>query len=382
MSFLLLLTFLNLVFGSIVSKRSFDAKFAYTSVLSTTWSTFWHNEYQAFDLNDPSCNPNFSYAAVWDVAVAGKAIVDSGDVQKTTQVINSLYKFQNSEGWFTSSPGGSDIYTDDNSQVLWVFLDAYKLTQKEAYLNTAVNLMHLIQTQWSQIGGITWQKDATYVASISTTEAALSAVKVYEYNNDKTLLTFANSCLTWLDEHLTDPSDGFYYDGINKDTWQVNKGKLTYTVGTAISTYSYLYKFTGDATYLKKATKMASATLSSSTFLNNNGAWNNDLCYVHLLFCGFADLITIGGKTSYTSALVDQANFIYLFDKLDSGDYSLYTKAQSLYEQYVKITGDSKSVNYNYNPDNFCNGDVNKPRKSVLDDGSAAQIFYSVVRVS
>ena len=103
-------------------------------------------------------------------------------------------------------------------------LEAYKLTSNAKYLSTANQLMQLIQQQWSNIGGMIWKVDSNYIASISTVEAALSAVKIYQYNQDDTLLTFANSCLGWLDEHLTDPADGFYYDGIDKNTWQVNKG--------------------------------------------------------------------------------------------------------------------------------------------------------------
>ena len=77
----------------------------------------------------------------------------------------------------------------------------------------------MVEYWWSDL-----KVDSNYIASISTVEAALSAVKIYQYNQDDTLLTFANSCLGWLDEHLTDPADGFYYDGIDKNTWQVNKG--------------------------------------------------------------------------------------------------------------------------------------------------------------
>ncbi|WLF79454.1 hypothetical protein PVL30_003209 [Lodderomyces elongisporus] len=363
-------------------KRSFDAESAYQSALNATWSLFWNSQYDAFNLNDPACTSEFSYAAVWDLAVVGKAIVDSGDVAKTEDIINSLYKFQNSAGWFTSSPGGSEIYTDDNAQVVWVFLAAYELTKNQQLLNTAVNLIHLIQTQWSAIGGVTWQKDETYVASISTVEAALAAVKVYEQNGDESLLTFANSSLTWLDEHLTDPTDGFYYDGINRQTWQLNKGKLTYTVGVAISTYSYLYKFTGDEAYLEKAIAKASATLQSTTFLSPNGAWNNQLCYVHLLFAGFADLITITGITQYTEAVTNQANFIYLYDQLTQGSYGWYGSDLSLYNNYVKSTGDTKSISYSYSADNYCSTNPTQPKRSALDDGSAAQIFYNVARIN
>ncbi|KAI5960111.1 uncharacterized protein KGF55_004834 [Candida pseudojiufengensis] len=392
MFFISILLFLNYTFSSPINvdirsinpKRdstSWDPELAFQITINATWSLFWNNQYQAFNAYDPQCQSGFNYDSVWNVAVAGKAIVNSGDTTKTQLVINNLYKFQNQQtGWFTSTPGGSQAYTDDNSQVLWVFLDAYKLTSNQQYLTTAINLIHLIQTQWSTIGGITWEVGANYIASISTTEAALSAVRVYEYNNDKTLLTFANSCLSWLDTHLTD-TDGFYFDGIDSRDWSINRGKLTYTVGTAISTYSYLTKFTGDGLYLNKAIKLANSVFESTVFLNSNGVWNNNLSYSHLLFVGIADLITLLQQTQYVNQLTSQANFIWLYDQLTPGSFGDYQNIQVLYNRYQSITND-KALGFNSIIDNYCNGNFQQPKRTLLNDGSAAQIFYQITRIN
>ncbi|CAK9439705.1 uncharacterized protein LODBEIA_P38050 [Lodderomyces beijingensis] len=385
MAVLIIFCLVQLAFATPITKRAaFDPAGAYQSALNATWSTFWNAQYQSFNSYDPSCNPAFNYAVVWDAAVAAKAVVDSKDVDKTNLVISSLYKYQNPQGWFTSSPGGNEIYTDDNAQVLWVFLEAWSLTNNQTLLTTATNLMHLIQSQWSSVGGVTWKVGSSYIASISTAEAAFSAAKLYQYVNDASLLTFATSCLAWLDQHLTDPSDGFYYDGLSKDTWQVNKGKLTYTVGAAISAYTYLYKATGNASYLNIAMSKATATLTKPTFLNSNGAWNNPLCYVHLLFAGFADLITIGHVEGYNPSLFTQANFVYLFDQLGrSGHYaSSYTSVKSSFANYVSIAGSSSGVSYAYDAGNYCSGNENQPLRTALTDGSAAQIFYSISKLT
>ena len=54
--------------------------------------------------------------------------------------------------------------------------------------------MELIQGQWSnEVGGVRWKVDGDYIASISTLEAALSAVKLYEQNKDDSLLSFARN---------------------------------------------------------------------------------------------------------------------------------------------------------------------------------------------
>ncbi|KAL6449942.1 hypothetical protein SBY92_002416 [Candida maltosa Xu316] len=364
---LITLSLMSHSFG-IPVKRNWDANAAFTSALNATWS------------NDPACpNSFFNYASVWDVAVAGKATTNSGDIGKTTQIINTLYKYQNSDGWFTSTPGGNEMYVDDNAQVLWVFLDAYDLTKNQQYLTTAINLMDLIQTQWSEIGGVIWQVGADYVASISTTEAALSAVKLYQYNNDQTLLTFANSCLTWMDEHLTD-TDGFYFDGINQKDWAVNCGKLTYTVGVAMSTYAYLYKYTGDLHYVLDAVRKAYGTLTSNVFLRSNGFWNNDLRYVHLLFAGFADLITMCGQSGYIPQVADQALFIYDYDSIGGGNYLDFTSNSETYDRYVADTSD-RSIVFQDSNNTYCNGVIGgQLERSLIDNASAAQIFYEISR--
>jgi len=370
-------------------RDTFNPTSAFNSAINATWSVFWNDQYQAFSENDPACSMtstnNFTYTSVWNLAVAGKVIVESGDIFKTINVINNLYQYQNSQGWFATVPNSSESFVDDNCQVLWVFIEAYKLTSNAKYLSTANQLMQLIQQQWSNIGGVIWKVDSNYIASISTVEAALSAVKIYQYNQDDTLLTFANSCLGWLDEHLTDPADGFYYDGIDKNTWQVNKGKLTYTIGVAMSTYSYLYKYTNDLHYVLYAVKKAYGTLNSNVFLKSNGYWNNDLKYIHLLFAGFADVITMCGQKGYIANVVKQGEFIYNYDQLPNslGSYLDFTNSQPLYNRYVQSTGDSSITMGSSNggggasENGYCG---NQPKRSLLDNASAAQIFYQISR--
>ena len=122
--------------------------------------------------------------------------------------------------------GNTHSYVDDNCQVLWVFIEAYELTNNTKYLTTANKLMELIQGQWSnEVGGVRWKVDGDYIASISTLEAALSAVKLYEQNKDDSLLSFAKKCLSWLDDNLLDKLDGFYYDGLNvNNKTNIDKG--------------------------------------------------------------------------------------------------------------------------------------------------------------
>lgn len=380
---------------------TFDPHDAFETAVNSTWSTFWNNTNQGFSQSDPSCleSQTFQYSVVWDVAVAGLAIVESRDISKTNDVATSLYKYQNSHGWFAATPGNTHSYVDDNCQVLWVFLQAYELTHNEKYLTTANKLMELIQGQWSnEVGGVRWKVDGDYIASISTLEAALSAVKLYEQNKDDSLLSFAKKCLSWLDDNLLDKLDGFYYDGLNvNNKTNIDKGKLTYTVGVAISTYSYLYKYTNDEQYVSIATAKANGTLTSKTFLNHNGYWNNGLRYVHLLFDGFSDLIAICDKRGFIDSVWKQGQYIYENDQLPRGnnvgnylDLSKPIESHSTSSFHKKENHDSKdevkinhkqssgSTHHNY----YCNNHSKQFKRSLMDDGSAAQIFYAISKFS
>ena len=369
---------------------TFDPHDAFETAVNSTWSTFWNNTNQGFSQSDPSCleSQTFQYSVVWDVAVAGLAIVESRDISKTNDVATSLYKYQNSHGWFAATPGNTHSYVDDNCQVLWVFIEAYELTNNTKYLTTANKLMELIQGQWSnEVGGVRWKVDGDYIASISTLEAALSAVKLYEQNKDDSLLSFAKKCLSWLDDNLLDKLDGFYYDGLNvNNKTNIDKGKLTYTVGVAISTYSYLYKYTNDEQYVLIATAKANGTLTSKTFLNHNGYWNNGLRYVHLLFVGIVDLIIIMGdeKLDFSNDIMKQGEFIYKYDQLSEiGNYLDFTGVKQLYDQYVKQSGDNSSINHQFNGDDYCDGsnDSGQIKRSLMENASAAQIFYQLNRL-
>ena len=206
------------------------------------------------------------------MAVLGKAIADSGDTNGVETTISRILEYYDSNtGAFSSTPNSSlEIYSDDNSQLLWVFLDAYKMTNKEQYLKYAEGIMDYLKTQnYQNTGGIIWKREQSYIASISTTEVALSAMRLYEFNNDESLVELAQNCMDFMFNHLQD-SDSLFFDGLDKETFSVNKGKLTYTVGCAISTLVKL----GTQDALNKALDLATAaTNTDGAFYTSEGIW-------------------------------------------------------------------------------------------------------------
>ena len=78
-------------------------------------------------------------------------------------------------------------------------------------------------------------------------------------------------------------------------------------------------------------------------FLRSNGYWNNDLKYIHLLFAGFADVITMCGQKVILLMLSNKVNlFIIMINcQILFRSYLDFTNSQPLYNRYVQSTGDS-----------------------------------------
>ncbi|CAK9440399.1 uncharacterized protein LODBEIA_P44990 [Lodderomyces beijingensis] len=358
---------------------------AYTDTVSELWSRF-HNS-NGWNEDDSICNNSKSdELSLWDLAVLGKAIADTQDVSGLETTIDEIMNHLDSDtGAFSAFPNLPDqIFADDNGQILWVFIDAYKLTGNQKYLSTAEGIMKYLQTQnYNNTGGIVWQVNQNYIASISTVEAALAAVRLYEVNGDSSLIPFAEQCMNFMFKYLQDPSDHLFYDGLDKTAFSsVNKGKLTYTVGCAMSTLSLLYKHTYQRSFLNQAVTLAqAATNRNGAFYTAQKTWNNSLSYVHLLFVGFYDAFQVSSNfDEYKAEVSRQGNFVYQFLQ-DPEDKNLYFDMISASSTPVhrRYTNTFTNAAPNYLPDSslFCNGNTSQhTKKSLMVNASAAQILY------
>ncbi|CCE80374.1 Piso0_003490 [Millerozyma farinosa CBS 7064] len=357
----------------------------------TLWNLFWDQQQGYFSSEASSCQSASSRPAVlWDSAVAARAIVARGDKTSAQQVADALGKFQDQTGWFAATIGGSEYYTDDNSQVLWVLLEAYHVTGNKTLLSMAQPLFSRLSGQWDdQTGGVRWSVNGNYLASISATETALSGVMIYNATHDKNALSFAEKSLKWLFDNLEDSSDGFFYDGKDANSGNINRGKLMYTVGTAISSLAYLAKYTGNNDYHSKAVKLAQAlTSQSGAFYGSSGYWNNALQFQYLAYRGLADLKTANppGLLEYltyndiSSEVLREGKMLTTY-KMNSTTGYFYNNPLSFshasYEKYNNAFSTGKS----YTPDKkyFCQGSTsgaNAP--SLIETASGALILNAI----
>lgn len=353
---------------------------SYLTTVNKLWQRFWENG--KWNQEDSICqDDSYEIPSIWDMAVLGKAIADSGDSDGVETTISRILEYYDSTtGAFSSTPNSPlEIYSDDNSQLLWVFLDAYKMTNNQNYLKYAEGIMDYLKTQnYQNTGGIIWKRDQSYIASISTTEVALSAMRLYEVNGDESLVELAQSCMNFMFKYLQD-TDNLFFDGLDSGSFSPNKGKLTYTVGCAISTLIKL----GTQDALEKALDLAkAATNQDGAFYTPEGIWNNSLQYVHLLFVGFGDAFGTGKFDQFKDEVTRQGNYIYEFVQ-DPDDANLYfdlatSGTPNTYAKYAKVFSTSGAT-YKPDEDLYCSGSSSGPSpKSLLTNASAGQILYQL----
>ncbi|CCE82351.1 Piso0_002074 [Millerozyma farinosa CBS 7064] len=366
---------------------SSDPSGSFDSTLDTIWERFWSSDKGAWTDNDQLCQSSYKAPVVWTEAVVGKTTTLSGSSQRTANTVKNLMQYENTDlKVFSSGTGGDDdIYTDDNAQVAWVFIDAYQITGNDDYLQTAKNIVSFLKSQWDSngIGGVYWHYKNKYIASISTVEAALASVLLYDITKEESDLSFAEECMNFMFQHFQD-KDKLFFDGFNNDTYDdMNKGKLTYTVGVGMSTLAHLNKHTGNDTWLQNAVALGQASIDKSgPFYSSEGYWNNALEYVHLLFKGFSDLLTIApwqnDFNEFKAETIKQAAYIYSYFQ-DPDDKDLYfsspTATQTMQSKFNSIFHTDKSLPSDQGTQCHVN-DKTIVKKSLMDNASAGQILY------
>lgn len=367
---------------------------AFQLTVDKVWARFWLQDKSAWNNDDSICGKGtYLEPVVWNQAVIGKAVTNSRDTERIKLVINNINNYKNNNlGVFSASTSGDeDIYNDDNAQLAWVFTEAYRATSNSEYLKMAEDVVSFLMKQWDSggKGGVFWKYKADYISSISTVESALAAMRLYTITSDKQLLSFSEKCMDFMFEYFQ-ASDKLFFDGFDiKNPEDMNKGKLSYTVGCALSTLAYLNNYSSKTHWKTKAIELGEAAMNQNGALyDGNKIWNNQLQYVHLLYAGYADLLTITEweqeYTDFKLELIRQGNLMVDF-RQDPADKSLYfnlvtSSTQKLFDNYEATF--QENIEYRTDSSIYCDGDTDKPtRKSLMDNASAAQILYEIIRI-
>lgn len=316
---------------------------------------FWHKSSGWSD----QCNTT-SAPVLWSVAVMSKAVANGMDQDTVKGVMGALfeYKSKNSGGFSASTAGDGDIYTDDDAQAVWAFIEASITTGNSTYFDTANKLLDFIIEQQKPDGGVVWGVQGNYLALISTVEAALAAVKSCQIVPNQRYLDFATLCLKWVFSALMSPQH-FLFDGVDTNG-QVNRGQLSYTVGVAISTFSLLSTIDDSDDWKSKALELAVRAIGGGeldSIFYTDAHVHDNIMYSHLLFAGFADLLAETAPTS-----------LYEHKAYAAIRAELMRETRYLYDTVYPAIAASDGCSFQ-----FCN---------LLQMGSLVETFYQASRVA
>ena len=153
----------------------------------------------------------------------------------------------------------SDRFYDDN---LWLgidFIDLYRLTCEQQYLEKAKAIWRFVKsgTDDKLGGGIYWceqRKDTKNTCS--NAPAAVLALKIYQETHESIYLKEAERQYEWTKEKLQDTTDYLYFDHIELDG-KIGKAKFAYNSGQMMQAAALLFELTGDSAYLTDARNIA-----------------------------------------------------------------------------------------------------------------------------
>ncbi len=163
---------------------------------------------------------------------------------------------------------GGDVFYDDNAVVGLSFLDQYRATGKQVYLDRAVETYGVVGRGWDADpakpcpGGMNWvdSPNNTMRAANVTGLAAELAAELYAIEHDGRFLASAKKWYEWNWSCLRQ-SPGLY-DNSRDDDGTVNTTLWTYNSGAMIGTATTLYRATGDRGYLDRAVEDADGSLA------------------------------------------------------------------------------------------------------------------------
>lgn len=190
-------------------------------------------------------------------------------VQNNTTNEQRLIEATNELEWYRSKNRADDYlvyaskngtekpaFFDDNIWVVIGFINAYKTTNQQEYLDKATSVMDWIYTGWDdEKGGLYWREydknldpERKERNTCINGPAAWASLLLYEITENKLYRDWGIRIYTWTKKWLYSTSDKVYYDNINGAN-VINRWTFTYNTGTMLSAASYLYKLTHSDVY-------------------------------------------------------------------------------------------------------------------------------------
>ncbi len=163
--------------------------------------------------------------------------------------------------------GEGRVYYDDNLWIALALVKASKVEKTTSPLEIAKQLFDLVGDGWDENdadpcpGGVFWTRlGANHDRNtVTTANAAILALRLYDVSHSKTYLAWARKAFDWTERCLATPS-GLIADHIDL-AGRVDPHTWSYNQGAMIAAGVQLYESTGDRRYLADAVRTADASL-------------------------------------------------------------------------------------------------------------------------
>ena len=178
---------------------------------------------------------------------------------------------------------------DDNEWWALSWLKAYDMTGNKKYLAVSERIFRdMLRRSWDDKcgGGMEWSAVHPYKNAVTNelflTLAARLAIEAKDSAKKKYYLDWTMKEWNWFRKSKMFTDSLWISDGLNKDcSCGFNPGlDLTYNQGIVLGGLTYLYRLTGERSYLDLARQMAHASMkkysNETGVLTEQGAWNPD----------------------------------------------------------------------------------------------------------
>jgi predicted alpha-1,6-mannanase (GH76 family) len=213
---------------------------------------------------------------------------------------------------YTAVPNGY-VYYDDNEWIALDLLDWNNLRTrsiavgKAAAIFAAVGAAWSSNTTWTCPGGVPWTTAPGRLgrATVSTANAAVLGLRLYQLDPQPLFLEWSTRTLTWLDQCMLAPN-GLFWDNI-QPAGSVDQTEWSYNQGSVMEAYRLLYLATGNPADLARAESVADVTLAAFS-----SRWPSEPPeFAAIFFRRLLSLAALDGRSDYVAAAQAYANQLW-----------------------------------------------------------------------
>lgn len=229
--------------------------------------------------------------------------------------------------------GSSDRFYDDNIWLAIDFVDLYKSSGQQRYLDKAVEIWKFVMSGYDEKlhGGIYWCEQTKETKNCcSTAPAAVCALKLYEATGDRSYMGVGMKLFQWAQGWLFDEAEGLYNDNVNVSDYKTNKAKYSYNTGQMIQAGAMLYRLTQQDVYLKHAQYCAERAyerwfkeIAGKRMLESGDVW-----FDAVLLRGLIELYNVDGNRTYLDAVDHTLEYAWKHGRDEQGLFGKYLSHQ------------------------------------------------------